>query len=233
MSRLFAIPDIHGRLDLLDKLVRELNLRPDDTVVFLGDYVDRGPDSRGVIKFLRQLQIDRPAGNTICLAGNHEWLAIRGARGAHDPHGEAMSMYHWMVNGGGSTVNSYRGHEEDFPGDMRWLAALPLCHEEPEFFFSHAPVPFGVVEPYSPEILTWTHFSRQEEGKVEAHHKDRVGVCGHIHRGHKVKAPRFYKHYIYCDCGCGCWGSAPLVAVEVQTREVIYAWPSKAGVTVS
>src|SRR5690606_19855194 len=79
-SRLFAIADIHGRLDLLKKLWSDLTTNHNldlttDKVVFTGDYVDRGPDSAGVIQFLKELNEAHP-NNVICLAGNHEWINI-------------------------------------------------------------------------------------------------------------------------------------------------------------
>ena len=78
----FAIGDIHGCLDKLERLVAGCEARAGDRparFVFLGDYIDRGPDSRGVIEFLMRMQQARP-GAVVCLKGNHEQLAIN----AHD-----------------------------------------------------------------------------------------------------------------------------------------------------
>ena len=74
--RTIAIGDIHGCLTSLRALVTHAGITPDDTIVTLGDYVDRGPDSRGVIDFLLRLRRDH---NVISLMGNHELLrsAIR------------------------------------------------------------------------------------------------------------------------------------------------------------
>jgi hypothetical protein len=78
---------------------------------------------------------------------------------------------------------------------------------------------------FSPDELTWTYHD-DEWGVARDFGNGIVGVCGHIHRLRKgIMAPRFYDHYIYADSGCGCSPNAPLVAVEVNTREVIYAWP--------
>lgn len=139
-------------------------------------------------------------------------------------------------NGGPETKESYHraGYAMGMHGDhLKWLSQLPLKHEEPGFFFSHAPVPReshrnilykGQAE-FSPEELTWTYHP-DEKGVARDHGNGVVGVCGHIHQLRKgIKAPRFYDHYIYGDSGCGCSPKAPLCAINVVTRDVIYAWP--------
>ena len=83
MQRTYAIGDIHGCLDKLQDLVKRCQLDADAEkqtakFVFLGDYIDRGPDSRGVVEFLINLQSQQPD-RIVCLAGNHEELAL----GAH------------------------------------------------------------------------------------------------------------------------------------------------------
>lgn len=214
MSRLYAIPDIHGRVDLLTDLMFKIPKAAEDKIIFLGDYVDRGPDAYGVIAYLRQLQEDRPK-QVVCLAGNHEWLMIDAL--TQGPHSSAWML--WMINGGHTTLNSYIGHESLMDEHVRWLSLLPLSHEEPGFFFSHAPIEKDAPLPYEREQLTWGHWDLHEEGHSEKHHEGRVGVCGHIHRLREgITKPRFYEHYLYLDCGCGCLPGAPLVAVDVKTR---------------
>ena len=70
--RTFVIGDVHGERELLTRLLAELPfIGPADALVFLGDYLDRGPDSRGVIELLRRLP-EQTAGAVVCLRGNHE-----------------------------------------------------------------------------------------------------------------------------------------------------------------
>lgn len=236
MSRIFAIPDIHGRLDLLNSLLSKLESEngldlSKDKLVFLGDMVDRGPDSYGVICRVKELCESNP-NNVIALAGNHEWIGImRYTRGLQ----EDIRLYEW--NGGLQTDESYRlaGFSGITVDHLDWMAHLPLKHEEPGFFFSHAPAPResyrnllnrGTAK-FTPDELTWTYNS-DEFGVARDHGNGIVGICGHIHRlKDGVMAPRFYDHYIFADSGCGCSPKAPLVAVEVNTREVICAWPTK------
>lgn len=235
MSRLYCIADIHGRKDLLDKLLDDLiksgklDLKI-DKLVFTGDYIDRGPDSASVIYKLIELKKDYPD-NVVCLAGNHEWIAIMYyARGKNTSDTDL-----WFRNGGIQTIESYQymGYSDMIHDHVVWLSKLPLKHEEPGFFFSHAPVPResyrnildrGQPE-FSPEELMWTYDS-DEWGVARDHGNGIVGVCGHIHQlRNGVLAPRFYDHYIFADAGAGCSPKAPLCAIEVRTREVTYAWP--------
>lgn len=234
--RLYAIADIHGRLDLLKQLWNELEKShfldlTQDKVVFMGDYVDRGPDSYGVLEFIYQLTQKHPD-NVIVLSGNHEWMMIQYyTRGTQDD----KELWEW--NGGLQTIESFRyaGYNGCPQHLLKWLAFAPLKHEEPGFFFSHAPAPRDSyrnimnrgLPDFTPDELTWTYHS-DERGVARDHGNGVVGVCGHIHQLRQgIMAPRFYDHYIYGDSGCGCSPKAPLCAIEVKTREVIYAWPPK------
>lgn len=235
--RLFAIADIHGRLDLLTKLWDDLitNHKLDlttDKVIFTGDYVDRGPESYGVVCFLKDLQETHP-NNVICLAGNHEWINIMYyARGTEEDK--------WLHdnNGGPETKLSYQmaGYSGMTHDHLQWLSHLPFKHEEPGFFFSHAPVPrenrrniMNRGLPITEDELAWGVWDGvgDEFGMARDHGNGVIGVCGHIHALRKgIREPRFYDHYIYADSGCGCHPKAPLAAVNVVTREVVLAWPS-------
>lgn len=97
--RRFVIGDLHGCLDELEALLESLAPEPDDTLCFLGDYVDRGPDSRGVIERLVRLRDEGPI--CVFLKGNHEdmFLDFLGREGRH---GDAF-----LWNGGNATLASY------------------------------------------------------------------------------------------------------------------------------
>lgn len=104
-SRAYAIGDVHGRLDLLDALLEQIaadrQARPcaREFLVLLGDVIDRGPDSRGVVARLRGL--DDPTLHTVFLMGNHEEMLVR-ALGAQ-PH----RLRDWLKFGGAECVESY------------------------------------------------------------------------------------------------------------------------------
>lgn len=220
-------------MDLLKKLwddlttIHNLDLSK-DKVIFTGDYVDRGPNSYEVLEFLYQLNQQHP-NNVIVLAGNHEWMMIQYYARATQEDKEL-----WEINGGLNTIQSFKnaGHSSCPDHLLRWLAFAPLFHEEPGFFFSHAPAPRESFRDRSlrgqdltPDELIWTYHA-DEPGVARDHGNGVVGVCGHVHALRKgIREPRFYDHYIYADAGCGCSPKAPLCAVNVVTREVIFAWP--------
>lgn len=226
--RIFAIGDIHGEYDKLEVLLdtlkayHNLDLKGTDKLIFMGDYVDRGPDSFRVLVTLYNLQKKHP-NNVICLAGNHEYLMLDWCCG-----NDRWDL--WGINGGNKTrasFNYYTGKPICPTFLKNWVKKLPLQYEDQGFFFSHAPIGNAQFrgtssETFNQHDLTWTFFPNEADAHVHAN--GGVGVCGHIHALKKgIKAPRFYDHYIYTDAGCGCHPEAPLCAVEVISREVIYS----------
>lgn len=103
--RAYAIGDVHGRLDLLDQLLAKINAdreaRPATkvAVVLLGDLIDRGPDSRGVVERLRH--IEPGFGKLVCLMGNHEEVLLRIL------NGERGLLQDWLLFGGAECLASY------------------------------------------------------------------------------------------------------------------------------
>lgn len=225
MDKLWAIPDIHGRADLLTRLLSTLvedgHIDNADKLIFLGDMIDRGADSKGVVKLIQGLHMTKPD-RVVVLAGNHEDMCV-------DAQEDAKKVPLWLMNGGVQTLESYGGAMDPF--DVEWMKTLPYLHEEPGFFFSHAPAPrenrrslLNKGQPFTREELTWG-CSRDEPGYARAM-EDTIGVCGHKHDLQNWNLePRFYEHYIYADAGCGCHPKAPLVAVECRTRQVVFAHP--------
>ena len=129
-----AIGDIHGMRDHLARLLREIaaytqsqNWSEYPRLVFLGDYVDRGPASREVVRLLRHLH-DQGA---VCLRGNHEEMMARCRSGP-------LAMSQFLANGGVATLASYAERPEDFDEDRRWMAALPTSYEDDLRIFVHA-----------------------------------------------------------------------------------------------
>jgi len=142
---LYAIGDIHGQFDKLDQLLKGLPLDPDDTLVFIGDYIDRGPDSSRVLQRLIELKVERP--NTICLRGNHEQMMLD-ALGHFQPQpglrdlGPDLALM-WFHNGADATLASY---PEPAPRwshripDNHWefVKATPIEHVTRRYHFVHA-----------------------------------------------------------------------------------------------
>lgn len=233
-ERIYVIPDIHGRADLLEELLETLFYKEEqldlssgkDKLIFLGDMIDRGPESSSVLYTVMDLVKKYPS-TCIALAGNHEWLCINAYNS-----GEIHDLKLWYINGGKDTLASFQN--KPVPKHVvEWMERLPLQHYEPGFFFSHAPVPNeedrrseNKGKPFTIQELTWTYHN--PEDFYARRFGDRVGVYGHVHAlGRGVMAPRFYDHAIFADAGCGCSDDAPLVAIEVKTRRVIWIYPQQ------
>jgi serine/threonine protein phosphatase 1 len=154
-GRLLAIGDIHGCHRSLLQMLALLRLDPlADTLVLIGDYLDRGPDSRGVIETLLTLKKNFP--NLICLRGNHEAMFL-------DFFREEKNEERYFLNGGMTTLLSYGLSPADaragtgFPEDhLAFLISLPLFHETPDYCFVHAGLRSGIpIADQSPEDLLW------------------------------------------------------------------------------
>jgi serine/threonine protein phosphatase 1 len=148
----YAIGDIHGRFDLLNSALSVIgDLEAQDArLVFLGDYVDRGPDSRPVIETLMALTT---SDRVICLRGNHEEMMLTAII--------TGNMAHWLDNGGRATGISYEmaypALTLAFPREhLKWLAGLPVFYETPWHFYVHGGVRPGVpLSEQDPIEMMW------------------------------------------------------------------------------
>jgi serine/threonine protein phosphatase 1 len=135
MSLIFAIGDIHGSLRKLQSLIGRCEQCADGkpmTLIFLGDYIDRGPESAGVIGYIIDLQARLPE-EVIALKGNHEAIAL-------EVIDSVIPADHWLAQGGAATLCSYGVRSaSELPGaHVHWLRSLPLSHDDGRRFFVHA-----------------------------------------------------------------------------------------------
>ncbi|QEG42413.1 metallophosphoesterase family protein [Roseimaritima ulvae] len=127
--RTIAIGDIHGCAKALRTLLERIEPQPDDTLIFLGDYVDRGPDSRDVIEQILELSTRC---QVIALRGNHEIMLMGVMLGGLSPD-------LWLACGGQATVSSYGGAIDKMPVSHRkFLSELTSFHETDDAIFVHA-----------------------------------------------------------------------------------------------
>ncbi len=136
---IYAVGDIHGMREQLEKLVSSLPLQDGDHLIFVGDYIDRGPDAKGTVEFLLELQTRY---RCTFLMGNHEamFLSFLGWEGSSYFGSEAF-----LHNGGETTLTSYGYFEagDDFklpPEHEAFFRSLKLYHLEGEYAFVHAGV---------------------------------------------------------------------------------------------
>lgn len=161
MPDYIAVGDIHGMAHLLDELLRQLPAAGE--LILLGDYIDRGPDSRAVIDRLIRLRDER-----IChfLRGNHEEMlfgAMAGAPGAE---------VHWLRNGGTQTLDNYGGRP---PAEhIAFLRQTERYFTTPDYIFVHAGLLPGVPpEEHASEDCLWIRdpflLSDYDWGKLVIH----------------------------------------------------------------
>jgi serine/threonine protein phosphatase 1 len=217
-GRTIAIGDIHGCSAALAALVEVIRPGPLDTLIFLGDYIDRGPDSRGVLDLLVALATRC---RLVPLLGNHEELLVAAVR---DP----AAVRPWLTIGGVETLLSYgwapggprRGLADWIPS-RHWdfLAGCVPYHETDTHLFVHAGyVPDLPLEEQPPEALRWMVTDAR---RVRPHRSGKIAVVGHTpQRGGKVLDLGFLQ-CIDTNCHRGGW----LTALEVHTGQVWQASP--------
>lgn len=201
--RTIAIGDIHGCSKALEGLLDIIGPTAEDRLVFLGDYVDRGPDSKGVLQRLIDL---RGYCQTVFLLGNHE-IMFRGALRGLDP---AL----WLQQGGGQTVTSYGGRLENVPLPHRQFleACLPF-YETSEAIFVHANyIPSLPLGEQPEEALFWEHlWDRMPAAHITGKHV----YCGHSpQRDGKIG---FFSHLTCLDTFC--FGGQWLSAIDIDSKE--------------
>ncbi|HKQ76907.1 MAG TPA: metallophosphoesterase family protein [Blastocatellia bacterium] len=181
--RTLVVGDIHGKLDLLNLLLEKTEYRAgEDRLILIGDLVDRGENSRGVVA--RAIELKRKApNNVIILRGNHEAMML-----AALSHPESEQAELWYYNGGIETLQSYMDEEGecDVP-EEHWdfLASLPTWYEDDHAIYVHASLPEGDDRsfmhpgeaPESPELY-WARNRR-----FFAEYKGKTVVFGHTITG--------------------------------------------------
>lgn len=152
MSKTFAVADIHGRFDLLEQaIVRiEESSHSGGKVVFLGDYIDRGPDSAKVIARLMVGPDDPSRWSWLCLKGNHEDMMVGCLQSPND-------LPWWINNGGGATLASFGG---TVPREVRdWCDERPTWHDDGKRVFVHAGVePKRPMDAQGEAVLLWMRY---------------------------------------------------------------------------
>ncbi len=195
---LHAIGDIHGCAATLAALLDRLGPGADDTVVFVGDYVDRGPSTRGVLDQLIALPAHT---NTVFLRGNHEALLLS----CYDRDTDALvddpdALDLWFTNGGEVALRSYPNRTIP-PEHLAFLRATTLFYDTPGFFFVHA----GLHPAYSiaenlrhgtADTFMWTrdHLRVPDSARLW----ERPVVCGHTPHAEPINEPNL----LMIDTGC-------------------------------
>ena len=193
----FVIADIHGRADLLEIALSKIyNYASEGTIITLGDYIDRGPNSKEVVNIL--MNKVKPEYKLINLSGNHEDFLINRA--------DNRMLGSWLVNGGFQTLESYN-HEIPKEHD-EWYQNLKIYYEDEHRFYVHAWIKEGVkAEKQYKHDLLWGRFND----------KDDYSYLGkHIVHGHTPhKEPELLQNRTNLDTGAYSTGKL-VVAVFID-----------------
>ena len=201
--RTIAIGDIHGCSKALQGLLDAIRPQPTDRLVFLGDYVDRGPDSKGVIDILLAL---RQQCDVVCLLGNHE-IMFRGAL-------RGLSPDLWLQIGGRPTLASYGGKLEAVsPAHVDFLTGCVPYYETESHAFVHANYVAHLPLAEQPEeTLFWEHLTSRVP---PPHASGKHVICGHTPQ--PDGRIRYYGHLTCLDTYC--FGGLWLSALDIQSGE--------------
>src|SRR5438105_4493892 len=204
-SRTIAIGDIHGCSAALRALLKAIEPDEDDTLVLLGDYVDRGPDSRGVIEYVLEIEKSH---HVVPLMGNHELMLLDSLE-----HSQVIGM--WLECGGDATVRSYDGKLSNIPPEhLEFLRRCKRYYEIPSHFFVHANYAADVPLDEQPDyLLFWEHLHFH---LPPPHDGGKIAIVGHTSQ---KKAEILDLGHVIC-IDTFCHGGGWLTAMDVESGQV-------------
>ncbi|MBN2515878.1 MAG: serine/threonine protein phosphatase [Deltaproteobacteria bacterium] len=209
MGKIFAIGDIHGCLDKLKVMMERIDIDgEEDTLVFIGDYIDRGPDPKGVVEFV--LNLKSKLKNVVCLLGNHEQTFLNFY--FHRKDGDLF-----YFNGGDTTIESYGlietagGKKINVPeSHLDFFKSLVPYYETDEYIFVHAGIRSGIpMEKQNVDDLIWIRY----EFIRSFHDFGKIVVFGHT----PLPDPLIQPNKIGIDTGA-CYGGELTCVVLPETR---------------
>jgi serine/threonine protein phosphatase 1 len=205
MPRTIAIADIHGCSDALASILRAIAPQPDDTLISLGDYVDRGMDSKGVLDMLIELS---KCCRLVPILGNHDEMMLKARE-------SKFAFREWMEIGGIATLDSYgsSGQIDLIPDEhFEFLESCLPWFETDTHFFVHANYdPELPLDQQDERTLRWLSLRDYVPGP---HVSGKIAVVGHTPQPEILNLG----HLICLDTGCAYGGT--LTAMEMESGEV-------------
>lgn len=206
MEKIFAIGDIHGHLDKLVALIDKISVDFEhDRLIFLGDYVDRGPNSYGVVEYL--IELKKKCSRCVFLKGNHEYMLEK-----YLVDGDSFT---YMLNGGRQTIESYLKHtptasETLIPARHRaFFDSLLMYFETEDYIFVHAGLrPKIPLEKQSVQDMLWIRYDFIES----AYNHGKKIVFGHT----PISSPKIEPNKISLDTGVAYGGRLTCVQLPEE-----------------
>ena len=216
----YAISDIHGHCETFLSLLDRIQLSPSDELYLLGDYVDRGPDSCGVIETILDLEAD--GYQVHCLKGNHEVILLD----VHEGMGIVESTNWYRLYGGQATIESYP-ESSIYDYHKSWMNSLQHYFDLGDYYLVHAGLNFRGGAPLADETsMLWIR--NWYEDIQEQYLGGRTIVHGHTPTARKdiqdMLKKSWNKPVINIDGGCYADqpGLGHLCALNLDYRELIF-----------
>jgi serine/threonine protein phosphatase 1 len=227
-SRVLAIGDVHGMYEKLIKLMDKIRFNPDeDLLIFLGDYIDRGPDPGRCLQYIFALQ-DQYPDVVVCLMGNHEVMMSSYFMQKRGSYNNLIVDYagSWLDNGGLETLKQLDEMDADTKEELlQWVMNLPVKYQYQDYFFCHAgvdpDVPLAVQNEFD---MLWRRQQWWEQYKGEetlvVGHTPVQKVMKLTGKERRTPKPLFLaNHVIMCDTGAYMSGGK-LSCVDVLAGKV-------------
>ncbi len=216
MQRIFFIGDVHGCSQTFRKLVvEEMGLKKNDVLYCVGDYIDRGPDSKGVVDFILQLREEHYQVHT--LRGNHEQMLLDSAKAAN------YSRL-WMMNGGAGTLDSFgvNSVRELASGYYAFFCQTEFFIETDAFFVVHAGLNFEAANPLKDkESMLWIRDFPVDPGFLHG----KLLVHGHTPVSKHFIVSQDMENVVNIDGGCVFrrrQGMGNLVAFNFTEKQLLF-----------
>lgn len=199
MGRIIGISDIHGEYEKLCRVLEKITPKKDDTIIFMGDYIDRGKKSREVVDKIIDM---KTVCNCVYLTGSHEYAML------HAKSDEYYNYLFWNY-GGDATAESYGGFDNIMKIHGDFFNSLKFYHIIGKYLFIHAGVRIGVpLEEQSEEDMVYIRSAFY----TKPHHLPYKIIFGHT----EFDTPQVQADKICIDTGCGKYKNAPLTAIVID-----------------
>ena len=199
MARLIGISDIHGELEKLCRVLEKVNPQKEDTIVFMGDYIDRGAKSKEVVQKIIDM---KEVCNCVYLIGSHEYALL---------HADTDDYYHYLFwnYGGVQTVESYGSFDNILKTHGEFFRSLKFYYINGRYLFVHAGLRDGIpIESQNEVDMVYI----RREFYEKPHNFPYKIIFGHT----EFDKPLVQNDKICIDTGCGKYKNSPLTAIVLK-----------------